>query len=127
MSVIDVWARQPTERFLAQPFFDSLKKWIGMDVSEIPVEFLLQSMDEAGVDLALLAAWYAPEGDLISNDEVLALVQQYPQRFAGLASADIRNPVQALGELRKYVGEHGFKGLRIVQWLWELPCSHALC
>jgi predicted TIM-barrel fold metal-dependent hydrolase len=57
---------------------------------------------------------------------VLEVVSGHPDRFAGLASVDIRNPVEAVGELRRYVSEHGFRGLRIVQWLWELPCTHPL-
>ena len=97
-----------------------------MDVEEVPLELLLQTMEAAGVAKALIAAWYGPQGALISNEEVLQVVSQYPDKFDGLASVDIRNPVEGVRTLRKYVTEHGFKGLRIVQWLWELPCSHAL-
>ncbi len=97
-----------------------------MDVEEVPLELLLQTMEAAGVAKALIAAWYGPQGALISNEEVHQVVSQYPDKFDGLASVDIRNPVEGVRTLRKYVTEHGFKGLRIVQWLWELPCSHAL-
>jgi len=97
-----------------------------VDVEEVPLELLLQTMEAAGVAKALIAAWYGPQGALISNEEVLQVVSQYPDKFDGLASVDIRNPVEGVRTLRKYVTEHGFKGLRIVQWLWELPCSHAL-
>jgi predicted TIM-barrel fold metal-dependent hydrolase len=34
--------------------------------------------------------------------------------------------VDAIDTLARYVSDHGFKGLRIVQWLWELPCTHPL-
>lgn len=123
---IDVWAQQPNPVFLSQPFFDSLKRWTGMDVDNVPVDVLLDSMDKADVSLALIAAWYGPQGPLISNEQVLEVVRAYPDRFAGLASADLRDPVEAVRTLRDYVGEHGFKGLRIVQWVWELACSHPL-
>lgn len=126
MNVIDVWAQQPTKRFLAEPFFDSLKKWMGQDLNEVPLEFTLQSMDAANVSKALISAWYGPQGDLISNEEVLELTQKYPDRFAGIASVDLRDPVAAVQTLRKYVTEHSFVALRIVQWLWELPCTHPL-
>lgn len=62
MSVIDVWAQQPNPLFLSQPFFDSLKKWTGQDVKEVPLELLLQVMESADVSRALLAAWYGPQG-----------------------------------------------------------------
>ncbi len=126
MKLIDVWAQHPTERFLAQPFLDSLKRWAGGTVPAVPVETTVEVMRTANVEKALLSAWYAPNGDLISNEEVLALVQGYPDLFLGAVSVDIRNPVEAIKVVRRYVNEHDFKALRIVQWLWELPCSHAL-
>jgi predicted TIM-barrel fold metal-dependent hydrolase len=126
MSVIDVWTQHPTRRFLAEPFLDSLKRWLGGDVDEIPEEYTVQAMRSAGVDKALLAAWYGPQGSLISNEEVLDLVRRYPDLFDGLVSVDLRYPVEAVRTLREYVTEQGFKGLRIIQWLWELPCTHAL-
>lgn len=126
MSVVDVWAQHPTKRFLAEPFFDSIKKWTGQNIQEIPLESTLQAMKSAGVGRALLSAWYGPNGPLISNEEVLEITTRYPDLFSGIASADLRNPVEAVRTLRKYVSEHGFKGMRIVQWLWELPCTHPL-
>ena len=53
LQVIDVWAQQPNPTFLAQPYFDSLKKWTGVDLEDVPLEFLLQSMDAAGVSRPL--------------------------------------------------------------------------
>lgn len=126
LSVIDVWAQHPTKTFLAQPYFDSLKKWTGNDFDEVPLEFLLQTMEAGNVSRALIAAWYGPQGALISNEDVLEVVSKYPEKFSGLASVDIRNPVEGVRTLRRYVTEHGFKGLRIVQWVWELPCTHPL-
>lgn len=126
MKVVDVWAQHPTEFFLEQPFFDSLKRWSGNTITSIPLEFTVQAMKQANVDTAMISAWYAPEGALISNEEVLGFVEQYPDLFVGMVSVDIRNPVEAVRTVRKYVKEHGFKAVRIVQWLWELPCTHAL-
>ena len=126
MKAIDVWAQHPTKRFLAEPFFDSLKKWAGQDILEVPLEFTVNMMKSAGVERALISAWYGPSGALISNEEVLEITQQYPDLFVGIASVDLRDPVKAVSVLRKYVNDHGFKGLRIVQWLWELPCTHPL-
>lgn len=126
MNVIDVWAQHPTKRFLAEPFFDSVKKWTRQDIQEIPLELTLQAMKSANVEKALITAWYGPGGALISNEEVLAITKRYPDLFVGIASADLRNPVEAVRTLREYVTVHGFKGLRIVQWLWEFPCTHAL-
>lgn len=126
MTVIDVWAQHPTKRFAAEPFFDSLRRWTGQDFQEVPAEFTRGLMRSAGVDKALVSAWYGPQGALISNEEVLAITTSHPDTFVGIASADLRHPVEAVRTLRRYVTGHGFKGLRIVQWLWELPCTHPL-
>lgn len=126
MPAIDVWAQHPTKRLLAQPFFDSLKRWTRQDYAEIPLEATVHAMTSAPVEKALLCAWHGPQGDLISNEEVLAAVSEHPDLFAGIASVDIRDPVRAVATLREYVQSFGFKGLRIVQWLWELPPTHAL-
>ncbi len=126
MKIIDVWAQHPTDRFISQPFFDSLKRWSGGSIESISVELTVDLMRKANVDKALISAWCGPEGDLISNEEVLELLTLYPDLFIGVLSVDIRNPVQAIRTMRKYVNEHNFKALRVVQWLWELPSTHAL-
>jgi hypothetical protein len=44
VNVIDVWTQQATKRFLAEPFFDSLKKWGGQNLDDVLLEFTLQSI-----------------------------------------------------------------------------------
>ena len=46
---------------------------------------------------------------------------KYPNRFAGLATVDLDNPMGAVRELRRRVREDGFVGLRVVPWLWGMP------
>ncbi len=78
-------------------------------------------MDEAGVQRVLLSAWHRPGQSLISNDTVAAIVQQFPDRFVGVAAVDLEKPVQAVHELRRAVCDLGFKALRVVPWLWNRP------
>ena len=85
------------------------------------MEFTISAMDQAHVRTGLICSWWGPHGPLISNDEVAAIVKQYPDRFVGIASVDLYRPMDAIRELRRCVKELGFKGLRIVQWLWNLP------
>ena len=126
--VIDVWAQHPTNRFINHPCFDSLKRWTRQSTAEleVPLDFTVAAMKQSGVSKALIAAWYSPNGDLISNEEVKDCVEQHPDLFAGLASTDLRKPVEGVRTLRKYVKDYGFKGLRIVQWLWDMPCTDPL-
>lgn len=123
LNIIDVWMQHPTVRFLEQPFFASLRRWQRQTSApqEIPLEATIASMDQAGVRKALACAWWGPQGALISNEEVRHLVASHPDRFVGIASVNLAKPIEAIHELRKCVREYGFKGLRIVPWLWNLP------
>jgi predicted TIM-barrel fold metal-dependent hydrolase len=120
--IIDVWMQHPTARFLSEPFFDSLKKWTRQEFTDtIPLEATVRAMDEAGVAVGMMAAWHGPQGALISNDQVAEWVAQFPDRFIGIAAVDLARPLVALRELRRCVRDLGFRGLRIVPWLWGLP------
>ncbi len=72
-------------------------------------------------EIGLVAAWWGPQGALIDNDEVAAFVRAQPHRLRGLASVDLFRPMAAVRELRRCVRQLGFRGLRIVPWLWGLP------
>ena len=120
---VDVWMQHPTTRFLRQDMFASLRRWTGGELpqEEIPIEVTLGAMDAGAVSYGLLSAWHGPEGPLISNEEVAGWVAAHPDRLGGLAAVDLRDPVRAVRELRRCVSEHGFKGLRVIPWLWGLP------
>lgn len=123
METIDVWAQITTERMAARPWLAPLLRWTGRSVEALaptPAS-TLAAMDAAGVSLALLSAWYGPEGDLITNEEVARQIDAAPTRFKGLASADLREPMKAVRELRRWLGDRRFVGVRVVPWLWDLP------
>ena len=120
--IVDVWMQHPTRRFLDQPFFESLRRWARQDtVPDIPLSATIETMDQAGVGVGLLAAWWGPRGALIDNDEVASFVGEHPGRLLGIASVDLYRPMEAVCELRRCVRQRGFRGLRIVPWLWGLP------
>lgn len=122
MGVIDVWMQHPTRRFLEQPMFDSLRRWTRQSLAEeVPLEATRAAMDQACVEVGLLSAWWGPQGPLIDNDEVAAVMRECPGRFRGLAGVDASRPMVAVRELRRAVRELGFVGLRIVPWLWGWP------
>jgi predicted TIM-barrel fold metal-dependent hydrolase len=123
--IIDVWMQHPTMHFINQPMFDSLRRWTGglKVTEEIPVEFTLAAMDQGGVEVGMACAWWGPGGPLIGNDEVAVLIRKFPKRFCGIAAVNLHRPMEAVRELRRCVLEEGFRGLRIVQWLWDLPVT----
>jgi predicted TIM-barrel fold metal-dependent hydrolase len=121
--IVDAWIQHPTLRFAQQPMFESLRRWTGnaIPTTEIPLALTLQAMDAAGVDRALISAWHGPQGELIGNDEVAAWIRQAPDRLFGIGSVDLARPMAAVRELRRCVKELGFKAVRLLPWLWNLP------
>jgi len=132
--IVDAWAQHPTARHLAHPMFDSLRRWTRGEATgrgpvgatgEWPVSVTLAAMAEGGVSRTLISAWEGPRGSLISNDEVAAFVREAPDRLTGVGSVDISRPRAAVREVRRCVRELGFKAIRVLPWLWELPPTHA--
>jgi uncharacterized protein len=121
--VVDVWMQHPTLRFLRHNMFESLRRWTGQEVpdQQPPIGVTVAAMDQAKVTFGLLSAWHSPEGVLIGNDEVAEWVRAHPDRLGGVGAVDLSRPMEAVHELRRCVRELGFKGLRVVPWLWEAP------
>jgi len=119
--IVDVWAQQPTDRFMQAPWLDTLLRWTGMERRTPTVADTLAAMDEAGVETALLAGWTGPAGVLIGNDDVAAAVAAAPGRFRGVATVDLTQPMAAVREIRHCVRDLGFVAVRVVPWLWNLP------
>ena len=123
MTIIDAWIQHPTPAFMREPMFASLLRWMGVDEppAEIPPELTIGALDAAKVDRALISAWWGPKGPLLSNEEVEVLTRAYPERLIGVGSVDLRRPMEAVAEVRRCVEERGFKAIRLLPWLWELP------
>src|SRR3954454_2896109 len=121
--IVDAWMQHPTLRFMEQDWLASLRRWTGGAIpdQEIPIAATIGAMDAGGVGFGLLSAWHGPMGALVTNDEVAGWVAEHPDRLAGVASVDLRRPMDAVRELRRAVTELGFKGLRVLPWLWEAP------
>jgi predicted TIM-barrel fold metal-dependent hydrolase len=78
-------------------------------LSDVPVELLLQYMDEHGVDRAVLVQPMYPGED---NSYVADHAAAEPDRFAAVCVIDPRSP-GAEDRLAQWVQERGCKGLRL--------------
>ena len=126
--IVDAWAQHPTLRHLQDPIFDSLRRWSRESIPEAAprLDATIESMDAANVSVALISAWVAPRNVMISNDEVAGFVSSYPDRLVGVGSVDVSKPMEAVAEVRRCVRELGFKAIRVLPWLWELPPTDRL-
>lgn len=121
--IIDAWAQHPTLRHMQDPIFESLRRWTKTPTPtvELPIKTTVAMMDQAKIDKSLISAWVAPRNVMISNDEVAGFVAQAPNRLIGVGSADISKPMAAVREVRRCIQDLGFKAIRVLPWLWEVP------
>ncbi len=128
IEIVDAWAQHPTLRHAQDPIFASLQRWTKseMPTEQLPLRATIDAMDEAGVSQSLISAWIGPGKVMISNDEVREFVSGFPERLSGVGSVDLSRPMQAVAEVRRCVAELGFKAIRVLPWLWELPPTDRL-
>jgi len=127
LEIIDAWMQFPNKAYLQDPMFDSLRRWptawkaLAKDNPDITFDEALDTFRDQGVAKVLASAWWGPLGPMITNDEIAASVFAHPDQIVGIASVDICRPMDAVRELRRCVRDLGFKGLRVLPWLWGLP------
>lgn len=123
MGSIDVWSQMTTKRMSQAPWLATLQRWTDQTSEQMlpTVETTLSAMDAANIDISLLSAWHGPQGSLISNEEVSTQIDAAPDRFRGLATVDLMDPMQAVRDIRRWVDGEKFVGVRVVPWLWNLP------
>jgi len=58
VEIIDAWMQHPSAEFLADPVFDSLRRWAHGRLAggEVPVADTVAAMDQAGVRTGMLSA-----------------------------------------------------------------------
>jgi len=123
--IIDAWAQPaPKGAYEKLPEIVRLFKQSGSaQVIEtgITTAKIVELMDRAGIQTLMLSAWHRPGKWIIQNDTVAEMVNEYPDRFAGVATVNLEKPVLAARELERAVKSLGLKALRIVPWLWNRP------
>lgn len=99
-------------------------------VDGISLETMLERMDAAGIERAMLIA--AKVGDKnhpscyhVPYELVRDAVRQYPDRFYGLAGLDPTEGMQGVRQLEQAVKEYGFIGAHFYPHWYELAPDHA--
>ncbi|PLN85963.1 amidohydrolase 2 [Aspergillus taichungensis] len=122
--IIDVWANPilPLDQGVPEVrrlFEQSHADTTLLSKRRTPAE-LVALMDAAGVSQICLCAWYRPGQAVFSNEDVAEFTRAFPDRFVGIAGVDLLDPVGYVREVERYVKTEGFRGVRVVPWLWGL-------
>lgn len=127
VDIVDAWMQFPNKPYLFDSMFESLRRWptnwraLAQENPDITYDEALDTFRAQGVSKVIASAWWGPRGPMITNDEIAAAVSARPDQVVGVASVDITQPMEAIRELRRCVKKFGFKGLRVLPWLWGLP------
>ena len=125
--IIDAWIQFPNRQFLLDPMFEALRRWpchwriLADEDPDIKPDDALSTMVTEGVSKVIASAFRGLNGPRITNEEIAAVVRRHPDGVVGIASVDLLHPMEGVRELRHCVKDYGFKGLRVLPWLWGLP------
>lgn len=125
LSAIDVWAQPAPPGVFTSPIFAPLVERAHAGERVLLAgspQKIVAAMDEAGIAKLLLCAWRLPDRWLITNAQIADIVAAFPERFVGVAAANLDDP-DASDELEA-LAARGFKALRIVPWAWNRPPNH---
>ncbi|MES2483923.1 MAG: amidohydrolase family protein [Pseudomonadota bacterium] len=129
-AVVNIWTAQALQgRPDRRPFYEKMR--VPKELYEgISLEVMLERMDVAGIDRAMLiAAKVGVKGNpycyQVPNELVFDAVQKYPDRFYGLAGIDPTEGMRGVRELERAVKEYGFIGAHGYPHWYELAPDHA--
>lgn len=123
MAIIDFRLRPPLKGFLDTLMYTNAPRRDGMTASHgmIPapsaqarsIDLLLAEMDAAGVTRGVVTGRNSAERlGSVSNDDIAAIVNEYPDRFIGIPSIDPRDRREAIRQIEA-AAKRGLVGVNI--------------
>jgi len=84
------------------------------------IEDTISEMDEAGIDLGVAPVKRCSDGD-VRNEDALALVSEYPNRFVAFISPEPGNLHDAADEVEELLANSSAKGVVLECGKWDTP------
>jgi predicted TIM-barrel fold metal-dependent hydrolase len=127
MTVVDFCVRPPYRGFRDLPLYHSreedalpphaqsgLSSGRGPTAShrERSMDLFMQEMNDAGIDIGVVLGRQTPARGFVDNDDVAALVDEYPGRFIGFGGIDLSAVDEGIAEVERCV-QLGLRGVSI--------------
>jgi predicted TIM-barrel fold metal-dependent hydrolase len=87
---------------------------------------IMRALDEANVRLALITGFdeaTTAGSTFVTNESVAAIAARHPRRFIPFAGVDVMRGGEAVRTLKRWVSEHGFRGLSLRPFMTGLPAD----
>ncbi|MDH3263008.1 MAG: amidohydrolase family protein [Paracoccaceae bacterium] len=130
MKIVDFRLRPPLRGYLDTIMYsqaarrDRITGFHGMtparSAQEKSIEMLLKDMDEAGVTRGVAMGRYSGPYGTVSNEDVAAIVRDYPGRFIGVASIDPTDRRKAIRQIEDAKAA-GLTGVNIEPGAYPMP------
>ncbi len=130
MKIVDFRLRPPLRGYLDTIMYsqaarrDRITGFHGMtparSAQEKSIEMLLKDMDEAGVTRGVAMGRYSGPYGTVSNEDVAAIVKDYPGRFIGVASIDPTDRRKAIRQIEDAKAA-GLTGVNIEPGAYPMP------
>lgn len=111
MKIIDFRLRPPLKGYLNTVMYsqaarrDRITGYHGMtparSAQEQSIDLLLKEMDEANIARGVAMGRYSGPYGTVSNEDVAAIVREYPGRFVGVASVDPSDRRKAIAQIEQ--------------------------
>uniref|UniRef100_A0A7N0U9Z4 Amidohydrolase-related domain-containing protein n=1 Tax=Kalanchoe fedtschenkoi TaxID=63787 RepID=A0A7N0U9Z4_KALFE len=108
-SHLHVWAA-PQEAAQKYPYFPGQEPTLPGNV-----DLLIECMEEAGVDGALIVQ---PINHKFDHSYVTSVIRKYPAKFIGCCLANPANDGSGVGELERLILKDGYRAVRFNPYLW---------
>lgn len=131
--IIDFRLRPATRGFLNMHIFrnqERIASWSGRlgmvpppSAKQGDMELMLKEMEEGGVTLGIVPGRQANAfmGN-VPNEDIAAIVADYPEKFIGVAGIDPTNRAKALEEIERFVVNGPLKAVGMEPACWPAPC-----
>ena len=125
--IVDVWANWwPAAFFQHETRLAALYRRLNLEVrTKLTESDIVDEAAAAGVSRVVISATASP-GSPVSNDAVAGVVASEPDLFVGCASVDPRDGMGAVRDLRRAVRELGFRGLKLLPFLYDAAPNSAI-
>lgn len=120
------------KNYYEQPEFQRIMKWWKIEKKSYTPEQFVAMMDDSGVEKVFIPTdkmqGYRDQRPIwdIQIEEVAAVIEQYSDRFVGLAGINPLARMDGVRELERAVKEFGFKGAYLHTYGYGIPLNHRL-
>lgn len=102
------------------------RSWVGWEENKIGPAEMLKIYDQFGIEKSCISSWNLSYDPIAGNDEVAAVIKQYPDRYIGFGVISPRWSPTVADEVDRCIEKLGMKGIKLHPTLNSWPADSPL-